>query len=369
MKVKIPAGKTLPIGVDIGTSCVKLAQLRVAEDTFDLLAAASVPIPRACHDNQSEYFRFLSDSIRNTLSSEAFKGRQCILSLPAKETFVRHIKLPNLRPEEIPQALVGEFTGKLPYPVENAILRHVIAGEIYDDGETKQEVIVVATHRQTAESYLAMARRAKLEVVALNIESCAIIECFSRLFNRAADSARTTLFVDLGAASTQAVLAHGNRIAFARNLKRGSQQLDNAFAKQVHMPPEEAYQLRQKLMSRFIDPQAEEELPITQDELYSMLGEELDALADELTQCLRYYESVFRNRNIERAIFVGGQARDRRLCQAIAQRLNLPAQIGDPLLRFGCVEGAGATMGLQRNEPCPALAVAVGLSLGTSRAA
>ncbi|MCK4602323.1 MAG: hypothetical protein KAU28_07640, partial [Phycisphaerae bacterium] len=71
----------------------------------------------------------------------------------------------------------------------------------------------------------------------------------------------------------------------------------------------------------------------------------------------------------ERAIFVGGQALDKRLCQSIAKRLNLPAQIGDPLLRIKRIDGAGLEFGLDRREPQPHWSVAVGLSLGATRAA
>jgi Tfp pilus assembly PilM family ATPase len=75
---------------------------------------------------------------------------------------------------------------------------------------------------------------------------------------------------------------------------------------------------------------------------------------------VRYYESVFRNQGIERSIFVGGQAYDRRLCQMIARKLNLPAQIGDPLVRISRSEAATLT----GDDPQPNWAVAIGLSLG-----
>ncbi len=63
-------------------------------------------------------------------------------------------------------------------------------------------------------------------------------------------------------------------------------------------------------------------------------------------------------------IFLGGQAYDKRLCQAIAQRLNLPAQIGDPLAQIERHAGSGMAAGLDRREPQPDWAVAIGLSLG-----
>jgi len=247
--------------------------------------------------------------------------------------------------------------GKLPWPLHEAIVRHVVAGELPGDGEVKQEIIAIAASRASVEAYLAAARKAKLDVLGVNVESCALVECFSRLFRRNADAARTILYLDMGHLTTQVVLSHGNRMVFARNLKIGAQSLDQAVAKTLEIPIEQAQAMRKDLLAAETPTEAGEEL-------YHMLSVPLDSLADQLMQCIHYYESVFRNQSIERAIFLGGAAYDKRLCQAIAQRLNLPAQIGDPLVRCGRIEGAGLGIGLDRREPQPDWAVAVGLSMG-----
>ena len=48
MAVKIVTGKNLPIGVDLGTSSVKLAQLRESDSGHELLAAGMAEIPTRC---------------------------------------------------------------------------------------------------------------------------------------------------------------------------------------------------------------------------------------------------------------------------------------------------------------------------------
>jgi Tfp pilus assembly PilM family ATPase len=92
------------------------------------------------------------------------------------------------------------------------------------------------------------------------------------------------------------------------------------------------------------------------------MHEALAGLESEITRCMRYYESTFPTQHIARVVFLGGQALDHRLCQALAQRLHLPAQVGDPFAR---IARPGETdFGLDRRQAQPAWAVAVGLSLG-----
>jgi Tfp pilus assembly PilM family ATPase len=132
-------------------------------------------------------------------------------------------------------------------------------------------------------------------------------------------------------------------------------------AEAMGVPPEQAHAIRSDLRADPTNSAA--------DEVYRLLDGPVNCLAGELTHCLRYYESVFPNRSIETAIFLGGGACDKRLCQSVAQRLNLPAQIGDPLLRIERAEGAGLEIGLDRRDAQPAWAVAIGLSLGAATAA
>jgi type IV pilus assembly protein PilM len=214
-------------------------------------------------------------------------------------------------------------------------------------------VIVVCALRKDVESLARAVTKSGLNVKGVNIEPCAIVECFARLFRRASDSSRTILFVDIGFNTTQVVFSQGARIVFARNLAIGGQALDEAVSKKLEISLGQAAQQRQLLSSG-------QEASIDVEQAYQALEEPIGFLTEELVQCVRYYESVFRNQGIERSIFVGGQAYDRRLCQMIARKLNLPAQIGDPLVRISRSEAATLT----GDDPQPNWAVAIGLSLG-----
>jgi Tfp pilus assembly PilM family ATPase len=92
--------------------------------------------------------------------------------------------------------------------------------------------------------------------------------------------------------------------------------------------------------------------------------ETVNKLLEELDLCRRYYEATFPNRPVDRIIFVGGEARHRGLCQHIAREMGLAAQVGDPLVRMGRTSNIGIESGIDRRQPQPNWAVAIGLSLG-----
>jgi Tfp pilus assembly PilM family ATPase len=93
-------------------------------------------------------------------------------------------------------------------------------------------------------------------------------------------------------------------------------------------------------------------------------------LADEIQRCRRYHEGTFPGVPVDRLVFVGGEAHVRSLCQALARRLGIAAQLGDPIVGL-CHDVSArretpdlAVAGIDRRRPQPAWAVACGLSLG-----
>ena len=104
-----------------------------------------------------------------------------------------------------------------------------------------------------------------------------------------------------------------------------------------------------------------------QDRINQAIREPLYKLIGELDLCRRYYEATFQNKPVDRLIFVGGEARQRGVCLQIARELGLAAQIGDPITRMGRISDIGIETGIDRRQPQPDWAVAIGLSMGPAR--
>lgn len=92
------------------------------------------------------------------------------------------------------------------------------------------------------------------------------------------------------------------------------------------------------------------------------LSEPLDILKDEIAACLRYFESLFPSRRVDRAVFLGGEARHRALCQYLAKALRVAGQVADPMARIGRT-GREPTEGVDFHQPQPGWAVVLGACL------
>ncbi len=416
------APKANPIGVDFGSDALRLAQVTIVEGEYRLTAAASAAVPSEVRRDEPARLRFFVEKTRELLGKGAFQGRTAVLGLPAARTFIQHLRMGRMDDAATKKALEWEARGKLPIDPSQALLRHIVAGEVYHDQEAQNEVIVMAAGKQFVDDLLSSAARAKLDVVGMNVEAKAVVDCFSRIYRRKTDAEMTSCFVDIGAVGTRATIARSRQILFARSIAVGGDHFNRAAAASLGMSVDEVKALRiaqGSAAAAMVDPAraiSDHAEPVEAGGM-ALLGAQLarrqhegdgrsDAVAlmdsresgvqsgrwespkspppatepamaieqacdecvtrliEELDLCRRYYEATFPNRPVDRLIFVGAEARQRGLCQRIAREMGLAAQVGDPMVRMNRTTQVGIDSGIDRRQPQPGWAVAIGLSMG-----
>ena len=401
-----------PIGVDFGSDCLRIAQVELVQGEWQLIATASADVPPHVRNEPHARFAFFGETIRELIGKGNFRGRRVNLCLPASMMYIQHVRMPKMDEESTKKGLVWELRGKIPFDPAAAVLRHIVAGEIYHDSEPKNEVIAMAARRDMVEQLLKTATDARLDVAGMNVEPRALLDCFSRIYRRKADVDAPTMFVDIGNVATRAIVVHAHHIRFARIIPIGGEHLTRAVSEAKRISMEEARVLRGKQAenapeadvmpapepSRVAVP-APAPAPAVNDSL-AFLGlagapaasttqtavaeppvramrrvtgetdvetaaqEQVAKLIEELSLCRRYYEATFSNAPVKRMIFSGGEANQRGMCQQIARELGLAAQIGDPLVRMAKFADNDSHCGIDRRKPQPGWAVAIGLSMG-----
>jgi type IV pilus assembly protein PilM len=427
------AHKCNPIGVDFGSDCLRLVQVAPAGGgEFKLVAAASADVPNHVRHDPAARMSFFVETARDLLAQGKFRSRQAVLGLPAASMFIQHLRMPKLDADAMKKALPWELRGKLPIDPSHALLRHIVAGDVFDGQEPKDEVIVIAAAREMVNTFLAAAAKAKLDVVGMNVEPKALVDCFTHIYRRKSDEGLTSCYVDIGCVATRAVIARGADILFARTIPVGGDHFSRATANHLKIKLEEAKLLRTKI-AQMPAPAAEErrepavrgarsdasiensfallaaglpterrseaqaagkaatpasavaasaavavadapaaapgaavddELARQAKQVEQACRDPLNRLVEELELCRRYYESTFPKTPVDRLVFVGGEARQRTLCQSIARSMGVAAQVGDPMVRLNKTSEISIDSGIDRRQPQPGWACAVGLSMG-----
>jgi type IV pilus assembly protein PilM len=376
-----------PIGVDLGSDSVKLLQIAYA-DPPQLLAASSVDVPLEARRDAESHRTFLVPAIKQLIRDGAFKGRRAVVSINAAHTYIQSVRLAKGEESMLASQIEGELRGKLPIDPAGMVIRHVLVGDVFADGGNRQEVICLAASRERVLRQVQTLKAAGLEVVGVHCEPMAIVESFAHLYRRADDVNRTTLFIDIGAATTKVLITHGTQLVFAKAIHLGGDHFTRQLAGQQGVDLAEARLRRiqqassaeamrpaeqapgtvqiQKRQPQGIAAVMETPVPLSAPQgrkTPAEFGDTLDALLDELQLCVGYHRSMFADRRLEKIIFLGGESRHIALCQQIARMVCLPAQLGDPLARLSRPSGPNAACSIDLRAGQPGWAVPMGLCL------
>jgi len=388
--------RTYPIGVDLGGSSLKMMQLASREGGLELVAAARAEVPWEIRGQPALLQEWYVETVRELLAAKPFKGMKVVTCLPAREMLVQHLRLAKMDEEQLVKALPWEAQGKVPFDVHRARLCHVVAGEVYDGSESKLEVILLAASHSVVQQHLSFIERTRLQVEAINVEPCALINCFAHLLEKEDPNHSATMFIDLGHGGVKVVITHGAAMAFCRTISAGTEHLLRSISERLGVEYGEAVRLHQqwasggatagsaavggarpaaramnegivggvRLGSGAATVVAEAETRDPQTEVREAAATAVRHLAEELRSCLRYHDLVFSGQPVVKAVFVGGQAKQTAYGEQLARALGLPAQLGDPLARILPDSRQGPHSDLTGGERHCEWAVAFGLSLG-----
>lgn len=378
-----------PVGVDFGVGGLKLLQVRPEEPPV-LIAAACVDTPIDLMRNDNARLDFQLEALGKLIKDGRFNGRRIVCSIPASQTWCKHLQLPKSDAVTMGEQVSIAVSTQLGCDPGALVYRHVeVEGAMSSSG--KVEVICMATPRDFIKRLLGGLKDQRLEPVGMHSEFSAAIRSFESVNRRAADQTKTTLYLDLGCGTSKVVIAHGPSMVFARTVEVGGRLFDDTIARQTKWDLKECRATRFSLenlcpsRNRPAPASAPNTLPgmallsagmrsggaepstavapvIAPATPEPDLSEPIEMLTDEIALSLRYHESLFPGRKIERVIFLGGECKSRALCQLIARTLKLPAQLSDPLARVAR-SGDETTIGIDFKQPQPSWAVALGLAI------
>jgi len=362
MPITMPfQSSALPIGIDFGASSVKIAQLRQRAGGFELVDAARIDADSTIEQlDRPEHLVPLVGVIRRRIDSGAFSGARCVVSIDDRLLRIRSVRQPHMSDEETDRALRLDAASRLGFAESEATeVGWLRAGEVRQGEEVRDELVVVGSRRGPIETLVYELARAGLRPVAVEpgFQACARI--FGRTLRRTEDQSVVRVIVDFGWRSTGVIVTRGRSVGFFKPLEVGGAQLNAAAAERIGLDAQAAAELRRQRMSQT------EETGSTVDRkvdraMFEAVRPIIGELAREVALCLRYYGVTFRGARAEECLVVGGESREPRLAEVLADELRVPVRLAHPLEGIALANPARTGVWSARDGE---LAVACGLGL------
>jgi len=318
-----------PIGIDIGSRSVKLAQF--SADGSRLIEASrwDLPVPGTEKVSEAELDDRIVESLGQAREGRAFRGSEAVLCLNHRQLFLQNIRVSKAASASMDRTVQQEAAGRVPFPVAEAEIRYLEAADIRQGDAVMREVILMACHRPVLERLLRVVERAGYLPVAVDVEPTSLVRTYASQFRRDEDREVRTMYLHVGYASTLVVIAQGDELLFVKYLELGGKQFDEAVSRRLKMNLTDSASLRRNNGDRRNDRQDSE---ITRS-VADATRPAVERLASELSMCIRYHSVTFRGRPLERFVLGGGEASEA-LLESLTKRVGLAGELSDPFRMY-----------------------------------
>lgn len=343
------------VGVDIGTSAIKVVQLRrdkgkVILETYGAISLgpyAGVEIGRATALPVDKIAEALKDVIReaNVTTQDA------AVSIPYSSSLISIIKLPATVKKQLAQVVPIEARKYIPVPINEVMLDWFVVGEGANEtkGEPdKIEVLLVAIHNDTIAKFRAIASEASLAIAFFEIE------VFSAVRAALEHGLAPVAVVDMGAATTKFYVVERGLIHESHIINQGSQNLTLAASRALGIPVVEAEERKRKIG---LAPTPAQQNEVTA-QLVQSFELSLAPLISELSRTVVGYEQRT-NQSLGALVVTGGGAALKGFKEFAQTKIQNEIRLADP---FAKAQAPAFLEGVLK-EAGPEFAVAVGLAL------
>lgn len=347
------------VGIDIGTSSVKVVQLGMEENRLKLEAYGlletygKVELLQSTLQTSSVHLLGgqVVDLLKDLVEKSGVTSKDVILSVPVFSTFSAVMELPDMPYTEIEASIPYEARQYIPVPVSEVVLGWNIIGKknkLAVEGEEpikKIEVLLVAIPKEVANKYAEIVQAANLNLKAIELESFALSRSL------VGDDLTPTIIVDIGSKITNILVVDNGYVMLNKGLDTSGNEITKSIVHALNINFKRAEILKR------------ERGMLIKDEIDNSISQVIlpvvGLIANEISRVnsLYFYKS---NKKIERIILCGGSARLPGLVEYLSGSLHLPVAVGDP---WGRVYYSPPSLEQFLKELAPSFSIAVGLAM------
>lgn len=338
------------LGIDIGSTAVKLLELRQQGSRYRIEACATEPLPPdALVENAIADPGAVAACLRTVVKRSRTKTRCAAIAVPASAAISKIITMPaGLSDDELHAQIELQADQYLPYPLEEVSLDFQVLGASAHNSNAV-DVLLVASRSEHVDARVGVLDMAGLTAKVVDVESYALESAFSLLAPQLPDGGQGQVIaiVDIGASMTTLAVIEQGSLVYTREHAFGGRQLTEAVMNRYGIPYEEA--VRAQRLGALADDYGKE-----------VLAPFRDALARQVQRSLQFFFAASQHNQVDLLLLAGGCAAIPGVAAAVRFATGTATLVANPFLAMTAASDLPAR---RLAEDAPAMLTACGLAL------
>src|SRR4030042_6719178 len=162
------------IGLDIGSSYIKVVQLKDVKGGYELELFDMLPLPPEIIVDGSVIDSFrLIDSLKELIRKTKIKTKNAVIGIAGHSSvIIKRISLPEMSEEELSESIKFEAEQYVPFSIEDVNLDFQILGPKDEPGQ--MDVFLGAVKKDIINEYIQVVKEAGLTPIVVDIDSFAL---------------------------------------------------------------------------------------------------------------------------------------------------------------------------------------------------
>lgn len=342
-------GKNL-VGVDIGSSSIKVCQVRELKKGHSLAKVAFLPLaPQTVVDGHVMNSGAVVEALQKIFHDHKIKQRDVALSVSGQSVIIRKITVPLMTSAELDEQIQWEAEQHIPFDIKDVHVDYEVLRKRPEAGQ--MDLLLVAAKKEEINDYANLAREAKLRPVVVDIDAFTVQNAFETA--RGLPEHEINAIINVGASLSSLNVIAGGVSAFTRDIASGGNSITEELQKQLSVPYEQAetYKCGNNTEDTGMVPKA----------VVDIVNGVSDSIAAEIQRSLDFFLATAGEGELARIYLTGGSANLPQLVTAVEKRSRVPVEVFFPTEKM-TVEPKDVDPLLVQSRSAQ-LAVAIGLSL------
>jgi type IV pilus assembly protein PilM len=351
LNAKIFSGTKKLVGLDIGSSSLKLAEVLSTSHGSVLNRFIQIPLPKGIIiEGILGDSRELSNKIKELFKNSGCRGRGIVTSLSGNSVIVKKVTFAQMEEMELRDLIHDEAGKYLPFDnMDDVNYDFQILGD-NEFNPNQMDVIIVAAKKETVNSYLDAITSAGMEVTIMDVDSFALETMYEANYDF--ENNEIIVIINIGASITNINVIKNGMSIFTRDFTLGGNSVTEGLQEKYRVPFEEAEKIKV------------EGLPGSEQDNLDLQNTILDfaePICSEIERSIDYFRSTFGGEYIKHVYLSGGSAKIHGLTANLSQRLNVEAETINPFLKISYNRRNIDPKTLEAIKPIAAVAVGLGL--------
>ncbi|MBC7371385.1 MAG: type IV pilus assembly protein PilM [Bdellovibrionaceae bacterium] len=313
-------GSKKVLGLDIGTSSIKIAELDVTSAGAQLMSFGFAPTPHnSVTAGEITDVSSVAIAVQGLISDIRTKRKNIATGMWGTAVIVKKITIPKMDRKLIQDQIRFEAEQYIPFDINNISLAHHVLNS--SSTEDTLDLLLIAAQNELVFQYTSVIEASGMKCSVLDVSGFALANSFEANYGKF--SRDVIGILNFGSSITNFVVIQNGDVVFCRDIPVGGQNYTNDIHKSLGISSQEAEALKLSAVSR-------REVP---NEVHSIISSTNETITEEVRSSLDFLSATTNGLTLTRCFFTGGSSVTTGLIETVSRVTGIPFEPFNPFAK------------------------------------